>query len=188
MMEVLLIGGAVVLGTGLVTVGYGIGTYNTMVIAVNDVNTQWSNVKTEYQRRTDLILNLVATVKGYAKHEKETLAAVIQARAGNFGKTKEAEVKTLQGIDKSLNRLLLLTESYPMLQASESFRDLMDEVKMTENRINIARTDYNETVRDYNILLTVFPKNIIAGLFHFSSEVFFELQDPDAAKAPKINF
>lgn len=186
--EVLTIGAAAFIGITIVTAGWGIGTYNTMIVAFNDVKNQWSNVKTEYQRRADLIVSMVESVKGYAKHERATLFEVMQVRNGNFGKTKAEEMKKLKGFDQALHRLLMVQEAYPELKANDTFLELMDELKVTENRVNIARTDYNETVRDYNILLTVFPKNIIAGIFHFVPEQYFELQDAGSERAPKVSF
>ena len=178
---------AVIAFFGLSIAGWVIGSYNTFVVAMQDLKTQWSNIKTEYQRRADLIMNLVESVKGYARHEKETLKAVIEARSGNFGKTKADEIKNLKGLDKTLNRLMLVFEQYPNLKADTQFTHLNEELVETENRINIARTDYNTTVRSYNVLIKMFPKNILANMFNFRAEDFFEAEE-GAEKAPKISF
>lgn len=182
-----LITGAVVLGGVLVTIGWAVGSYNTFVIAQQDIKTMWSNVKTEYQRRADLFINLATAAKAYLKHEKETLTQVIQARNGlTPGMSKQAELMKLKGLEGLFSKLAVVFEKYPKLKADQTIKDLMSELKETENRVNIARTDYNSLVRDYNILIKVFPKNYLANLFGFKEEIFFELDNKEAFKAPKI--
>lgn len=189
MIGTILVGTVAVIGfLALCVGGWFIGSYNTMVVAQQDMKTMWGNVKAEYQRRADLIINLANSVKGFMKHEKDTLTQVMQARAGNFGKTKAEEIKNMQGIDKTLNRLMLLSESnaYPNIKADGLTRQLMDDITQTEDRVNIVRTDYNNVVRDYNILIKVFPKNMIAGWFGFLPEIFYE-NDSTSDKAPVVN-
>lgn len=182
-----LITGAVVFGGVLVTVGWVVGSYNTMIIAQQDIKTMWSNVKTEYQRRADLFINLATAAKAYLKHEKDTLTQVIQARNGlTPGLSKQAELMKLKGLEGLFSKLAVVFEKYPDLKADKTIKDLMYELKETENRVNIARTDYNSVVRDYNILIKVFPRNFLADLFRFKEELFFEVDDKDAFKAPKI--
>lgn len=170
----------------IILIGWGIGSYNTFIIAVQDIKTQFSNIKTEYQRRADLFMNLVESVKSYAKFEKATLTEVIQARQGNFGTNKKEQMGKMKGLDGIFSKLAVVVEKYPELKAVEQYNSLMAEIKMTENRINIARTDYNSLVRDYNILVSTFPKVILANWFHFQKEVFFE-NDAATDKAPKID-
>lgn len=178
--------GATVAGLALVTGGWYIGTYNTFMTAKQDMKTQWSNIKTEYQRRADLLMNLAATVKSFKKHEKDTLTEVIKARGGVFGPTKADEIKKMGQVDTIMQRLMLVFEQYPNLKSNEQHNILMNEVRITEDRINIARTDYNGTVRDYNLLVHRVPSNILANIHNFQDEVFFELQTPDAEKAPTL--
>lgn len=171
----------------LVTTGYIIGIYNNLKTLVQDIKTQWSNILTEYQRRADLFYNLVATVKGYAKHEKETLKLVTEARAGAFGKTKTQQIKKAQMLETALSRLAIVIEKYPELRAHTNFSELQEEIRITEDRINIARTDYNNIVRDYNVMRTTFPSNVVSNTFKFKEEQYFEAEE-EAKKAPKISF
>ena len=177
----------------LCSVGWGIGTYNTFRVGQQDIKTQWSNIKTEYQRRADLFLNLVESVKSYKKFEKDTLTQVIQARVGNFGagtltgvRGKLKEMKGMSQLDSLFQRLLMVSEQYPKLQANEQHNKLMDEIRITEDRVNVARTDYNEIVGDYNKVITMFPSNLIANLFKFPVELFYT-NEKATEKAPKIN-
>lgn len=183
---ILIIGVAVFLLIILGLAGWLIGLYNTFVTAVQDIKNQWSNVKTEYQRRADLFMNLVESVKAYTKFEKETLTQVIQARSGNFGKTQAEEMKKLKGLDGVFGRLMVVFERYPKLKAGEQYKDLMNEIRITEDRINIARTDYNSLVRDYNVLIKMFPNNKLAQMFGYTESVFFE-NEKGTEKAPKID-
>jgi len=177
---------AAIIGLVLLICGWLVGVYNMLVIALQTLKNQWSNVKTEYQRRADLFYNLAASVKSYKNFEKDTMVQLAAARTGNFGKNKADEIKTLKGLDKTFAKFLLTYEAYPQLKASELYHDLNDELKMTENRINIARTDYNVLVRDYNILLTTFPNVLVASKFGFNAETFFE-SEAGTEKAPKLD-
>lgn len=172
-------------------------TYNEMVEKDEAVSTAWSNVETQYQRRADLIPNLVNTVKGYAAHESSTLEAVVQARSAatqvridptNLTPDKLAEYQQAQGqVSAALGKLLAITENYPQLQANENFSELQAQLEGTENRITEARRRYNEAVQEYNVLVRSFPSNLIAGMFGFSKKEKFEAEAGSSA-APKVEF
>jgi len=176
---------------------WGVKTYNGMVTEEEGVKTAWSQVENVYQRRADLIPNLVATVKGYAKHESETLEGVIAARAKATQVTVDAENLTDEQIAKfqetqgelssALGRLMAVAEAYPDLKANENFRDLQAQLEGTENRIAVERKAYNQTARDYNTAIRVFPKNIIASIFGFTAKGYFEAQE-GAQTAPTVEF
>jgi len=172
-------------------------TYNGMVAKKVATEEAWGNVEAAYQRRADLIPNLVATVKGYATHEKETLEGIVEARASatkptidpaNITQENLAQYQKAQSeISGTIGRLLAIAENYPDLKASEQFTQLQDELAGTENRINVARRDFNATVRDYNTEIQSFPQLIIAKMFGFDSKVMFEAEE-GAEKAPKVEF
>lgn len=154
--------------------GYFIGSYNTFVVAKQDIDNQWSNVKTEYQRRADLITNVAEVAKGYAKFESETMVKVTQARGGNFGNNLDEEMENMNSMDSAISRLLVTFEQYPQLKTIEQYNKLTEELQRTENRIQIARTDYNALVRSYNILIMKFPRTIIANMYGYKPMKFFE--------------
>lgn len=182
-----LITGAVAGGIVLMGVGWAVGGYNTMIIAQQDLRTMWSNVKTEYQRRADLFINLSTAAKAYLKHEKDTLTQVIAARSGlTPNLTKQAELMKLKGLEGLFSKLAVVVEKYPELKGDKQTLTLMAEIKETENRVNIARTDYNALVRDYNILIKIFPKSFLANMLGFKEELLFETDDKDTHRAPKI--
>lgn len=158
----------------MVTVSYVWGSYNTFVIAKQDINNQWSNVKTEYQRRADLVNNLVEVTKGYAKFESETLIKVTEARSGKFGVSQDEEMQNLNSLDSAISRLLVVMEKYPELKSIEQYNKLSEELKNTENRIQIARTDYNSLIRSYNILVSTFPRTVVASWFGYKELKFFD--------------
>jgi LemA protein len=157
--------------------GWMIGTYNLFINGKQNIKTQWSNILTEYQRRADLFYNLAQAVKSYAKFEHNTLMHVTQARGGNFGKTKADQVKAMGKLDDSfaniMSRLLVVFERYPKLKAIEQYHDFTKEVRITEDRVNIARTDYNGVVKEYNNNVLTFPNKILAGWWNFGEEKFF---------------
>lgn len=184
-LEILAIAGAIISLIVLATLGWGIGTYNTFRVGQQDIKTQFSNIKTEYQRRADLFYNLVQVVKSHKKFEQETLTQVIAARSGNFGSTTKDAMKKMGDLEKVFQKLMMLTEAYPKLESNEQHNKMMEEIRITEDRINVARTDYNEIVGDYNKLVVTFPKSIIAGMFKFSTELFFENEE-STNKSPKI--
>lgn len=172
-------------------------TYNTMVEKDEAVSTAWSNVEAQYQRRADLIPNLVSTVKGYAQHESSTLEAVVAARSKatqitvdptNLTADKLKEYQQAQGeISSALGKLLAITENYPELRANENFSELQAQLEGTENRITEARKRYNEAVQDYNVLIRKFPNNLFAGMFGFSKKEKFEASS-GTEEAPKVEF
>lgn len=172
-------------------------TYNTMVEKDESVSTAWSNVEAQYQRRADLIPNLVSTVKGYAQHESSTLEAVVEARSkatqitvdpANLTADKLKEYQEAQGaVSSALGKLLAITENYPELRANENFSELQAQLEGTENRITEARKRYNEAVQDYNVLIRKFPNNLFAGMFGFSKKEKFEASS-GTEEAPKVEF
>lgn len=173
------------------------GTYNSMVTFEENINGKWSQVTTDYQRRMDLIPNLVNTVKGYADFEKETLTAVVEARAKATSVNVSADnlnpamfqqfQAAQQGLSSSLSRLLVTVEKYPDLKANQNFLDLQAQLEGTENRIANARRKFNESTQAYNTLIKKFPKNIYANLFGFEQKVYFEASE-GADKAPEVTF
>ena len=171
--------------------------YNTMVEKQEAVDAQWAQVENVYQRRADLIPNLVATVKGYASHESETLTAVVEARtkatsvnvdASSLNQEQLENFQKAQGeLRSALGRLLAIQEAYPDLKANENFRDLSAQLEGTENRIATERKKFNDTARDYNTFIKMFPNNLMAGIFSFESKPYFKA-DEGSDKAPKVEF
>ena len=171
--------------------------YNGMVKEQEKATTALANVQSTYQRRADLIPNLVETVKGYAAHEKQTLEDVVAARSkatsitldpSNMTPEKLKEFQQAQGeLGSALGRLIAIQENYPDLKANENFRDLQVQLEGTENRINEARNKFNTAVQEYNTLVRSFPKNIVAGLFGFDKMTKFEAE-AGAQKAPEVKF
>ena len=177
--------------------GWVKNSYNKMVTEDENVQAAWSQVENVYQRRADLIPNLVATVKGYAAHESQTLENVIAARSKatqitvdptNLTEEALAKFNAAQGeLSSALGRLLMLTENYPDLKASQQFSDLQAQLEGTENRITTERMKFNETAKAYNTLIRKFPDNIIASMFGFEKKGYFEAQ-AGAETAPKVEF
>ena len=175
------------------------GTYNGLVINEEKVNKSWADVQGAYQRRLDLIPNLVSTVKGYAKFEQETLIKVIEQRAAATKPTINVDAtklnantlaqfqKTQDELGSSIGRLLVTVEKYPDLKANENFLQLQAQLEGTENRINVERRNFNGTVNEFNSTLRSFPTNILAGMFGFSKKPYFEAQ-AGADTAPKVTF
>jgi LemA protein len=192
-LTVLLIVAAVVLGIFL----WVKGAYNKMVTADEGVQAAWAQVENVYQRRADLIPNLVATVKGYAQHESETLENVVTARAkatqtlvdpSDLSEEAIARFNEAQGeLSSALGRLLMIQENYPDLKANQNFSELQAQLEGTENRIATERMKFNETARAYNTLIRKFPDNIIASMFGFEKKGYFEAQ-AGAETAPKVEF
>lgn len=174
---------------------WGVKTYNKLVSLDEGVNSSWSQVENVYQRRADLIPNLVATVKGYAEHESSTLEAVVEARAKatqtNISDLSEEGIKNFQAaqgsLSSALSRLMAVIENYPDLKASENFKDLQAQLEGTENRIAEARRSFNETAKGYNTAVRRFPANIIASIGGFEAKGYFTAEE-GAAKAPKVEF
>ena len=177
--------------------GWAVSAYNSMVGEQEKATTAFANVQSAYQRRADLIPNLVETVKGYASHERETLEGVVNARSKatqmtvdpeNLTPEKLQEYQKAQGeLGAALGRLIAISESYPDLKANENFRDLQVQLEGTENRINEARNKFNAVVQNYNVVIRSFPKNILAGLFGFDKMTKFEAE-AGAEKAPEVKF
>ena len=189
----------VVLVVALVLGVSGIGQYNSLVQLSQAVDAQWSQVENVYQRRADLIPNLVAAVKGAAEFERGTLEAVTEARASvgrmqmpaNLPNDPEAFARFEQaqaGLSSALSRLMVVVEKYPELKANQNFRDLQAQLEGTENRITVARQRFNESAQSYNTVLKKFPTNMLAGLFGFKEKPYFKAITPGAEQAPKVQF
>lgn len=188
-----IIAGAVV----VILLLWGIGGYNGLVSQDEEVSNKWANVETQYQRRSDLIPNLVSTVKGYAQHESKTLEAVMQARSqatqvridpSNCTPEQLAQYQKAQGdVTSALGKLLAITENYPELKANQNFLELQSQLEGTENRINVARKDFNDAAKEYNVAIRRFPKSMLAGMFGFGKRTYFEAE-AGAEKAPKVEF
>ena len=181
----------------VIIIGYGISINNKMVNADEAVMSQRAKVENQYQRRADLIPNLVNTVKGYASHEKETLDAVVNARAkatqvtispDNLNEASLQKYQAAQGeLSQALGRLLMVTENYPDLKANQNFLELQAQLEGTENRISTERTRYTDMVRDYNAMIRRFPASIIAGIGGFDKKPQFTAE-AGAEKAPEVKF
>lgn len=171
--------------------------YNTMVNKQEAVSSQWANVENAYQRRADLIPNLVSTVKGYASHEQETLEQVVSARAKATQTTIDASTLTEEGIKEfqdrqgelsnALGRLMMIQEGYPELKANQNFLALQDELSGTENRISVERNKFNQIAQDFNTYIKQFPRVIYAGWFGFKSKGYFQVA-AGSDTAPKVEF
>ena len=172
-------------------------TYNNMVTLEEAVKSSWSNVETQYQRRADLIPNLVSTVKGYASHEESTLQAVVDARSkatsinltmNDITTERMAEYQQAQSaVTSALGRLIAVSESYPDLKANQNFLELQAQLEGTENRITVARKEFNDTTQAYNVAIRRFPAMIFAMIFGFDQKPYYEA-DASAASAPKVEF
>ena len=187
----------IVLGIVAVVLIWGISAYNGLVSKEERVSSAWANVETVYQRRADLIPNLVNTVKGYAAHEDQTLMEVAEARAKSTAisvdpstatpEQMEAWMRAQSEVGSALGRLIAISENYPDLKANQNFLELQKQLEGTENRISTERRKYNEEVRSYNVKLRRFPTNIIASMFGFEKRVMFESQE-GAEMAPVVEF
>ena len=188
-----IIAGVVILALVL----WGVSGYNSLVGMDEEVNGRWANVETQYQRRSDLLPNLVSTVKGYAAHEKSTLEAVMAARSqatqvkidpSNCTPQQLAAYQKAQGdVTTALGKLLAISENYPQLKANENFLELQSQLEGTENRINVARKDFNDAAKKCNMSIRRFPKSIIASMCGFEKRSYFEAE-AGADKAPKVEF
>lgn len=188
---------AVIIVIALVIYGSIKNTYNKMVQMEQNVEAQWSNVENVYQRRADLIPNLVNTVKGYAEHEQETFQKVIEARskatstninAENLSPEKLQQFQQNQSaLSSALSRLMVVVERYPNLKANQNFRDLQAQLEGTENRISVERRKFNEAARSYNTYINQFPQKIYSNIFDFDEKAYFEAQE-GAEEAPNVEF
>jgi LemA protein len=187
----------VILGIILVLGGCGCSSYNSMVQLDENVKGKWGNVQSEYQRRSDLIPNLVNTVKGAANFEQETLTRVIEARAkatqvqvnaNDLSPEKIAQFQQAQGeVASSLSRLLVTVERYPELKANANFQNLQAQLEGTENRIKVSRNDFNASVQDYNQVIRRFPNNLFAGVLNFKQRGYFQ-GAAGSENAPEVQF
>jgi len=187
----------VIVGVILLLIAWATGINNNLVAKEEGVNTAWANVENVYQRRLDLIPNLVNTVKGVAKFEQQTLTAVIEARAkatsvqinpknldeGSLQKFQEAQ----NGVSSALGRLMVVVEKYPELKATQNFSELQAQLEGTENRISVERMKFNEAAQGYNTYLRKFPNSMFAGMLGFQKKAYFEAQ-AGAEKAPEVQF
>jgi len=177
-----IIGGFVILL--LLIIGYPWGVYNSLVRSHETVKAQWQQVETQYQRRFDLIPNLVESVKGMMKQEKTVFGDLAKARSQYAGKPSPENASMVEG---ALGRLLVIVENYPKLKSSENVSGLMAELAGTENRVAVERRRYNEDVKNYNQSIQVFPRNILANIFGFHQEQYFK-SEKGSEKAPQVNF
>ncbi|MDX9903588.1 MAG: LemA family protein [Bacteroidales bacterium] len=187
----------IVLVVLLLIVSWGVGIYNKIIPMNEKVSTEWSNVETQYQRRADLIPNFVNTVKGAAEFEQETLTRVIEARAkatqmtidpSNITPEQLQQFQAAQSeVSSALQRLMVVVERYPDIKATQNFRDLQVELEGTENRIAVARNNFNDAAREYNTFIKQFPNNIIASLSKFDARPYFEAQEGTEV-APTVQF
>lgn len=176
---------------------WGVGLNNTMVEKQETAKTQWANVESAYQRRSDLIPNLVSTVKGYADFERETLEAVIQARANATKTTIDptnitpeqmaAFQESQNSLSGALSRLMVVVEKYPDLKANQNFLELQSQLEGTENRINVERNRFNELAKDYNVYIRKFPASVVAGFLNFDPMALFQAA-PGSENAPTVDF
>ncbi len=187
----------ILIGLVVVAVMWGASMYNSFVAESENVDEKWSQVENVYQRRADLIPNLVSTVKGYAAHEKETLEGVIAARAKATSTTIDANNLDAGAIQKfqaaqdqlssALSKLMVVVERYPDLKANQNFLELQAQLEGTENRIAVERKRFNEAAKSYNVKIKRFPANLFAGMFGFDKKAYFEAQ-AGADQAPKVEF
>ena len=186
-----------IVGVVVLIVFWFIGKYNGLVNKEENVNSKWAQVENVYQRRADLIPNLVATVKGYAEHEQQVLTDVVAARAKatsvnfNADNMTEENIKAFQAaqdqLSGALSRLLVTVEKYPDLKANENFKELQAQLEGTENRISVERKNFNDAVKEYNTGLRRFPTNIVANMYGFDKKAYFEAA-AGAEVAPKVEF
>lgn len=187
----------VIIGAAILLVIFGVSTYNSLVDKDEEVKLKWSNLEAQYQRRADLIPNLVNTVKGYAQHERETLQEVMEARSkatsitidpSNITPEQFAEYQKAQsGVTSALGRLLAVAENYPDLKANQQFLELQAQLEGTENRIEVAREDYNKASKSFNSSVRKFPTNLFASIFGFEMYDYYEAEE-GAEIAPEVQF
>lgn len=187
--------GLIILGVLILAIiaiaGFFIGTYNRLQVMDENVTANWAQVENQLKRRNDLIPNLVNTVKGYAKHENEIFTNIANARAKLSGAMNSNDVKAVQQstneLNSALSRLLVVVENYPNLKADKAFTGLQDELAGTENRLAVARRDYNESVKTINALIRTFPTSLVAAMSGVKSRDYFEITDQEK-QTPKVEF
>ncbi len=178
----------IIIAAVVIVLGYGLLAYNRLVSSSEGVDTQWAQVETQYQRRFDLIPNLVNAVKGAMKQETTVFTAIADARTRYLGaKTVDEKAQAASEVEASYAQLLLVMENYPQLKSVDTVQTLMSQIEGTENRISVERGRYNESVRSYNLLTKRVPSSIIAGIFGYDAKAYFQSAD-DAATAPSVNF
>jgi len=181
--------GWIFLAIVILAVGFFVGAYNSLVGLRNRVKNAWSQIDVQLKRRHDLIPNLVETAKGYMTHERETLSAVTEARSRAMGAGTVAEKGAAESqLTQALSRFLVSVEAYPDLKANTNFLALQEELTSTENKIAFARQSYTDAVNFYNNKIEMFPSNVVAGMFNFRPETFFEIEEPAQREAPKVSF
>jgi LemA protein len=177
------------LGIVVLAVLFFVGAYNSLVGLRNRVKNAWSQIDVQLKRRHDLIPNLVETAKGYMSHERETLTAITEARSRAMGASTVAEKGAAETqLTQALSRFLVSVENYPDLKANQNFLALQEELTSTENKIAFARQSYTDAVNFYNNKIEMFPSNVVAGMFNFRPETFFEIEEPTQREAPKVSF
>ena len=179
----------IIIGVIVLVLGIFIGgTYNSLVSIREDVNSKYSDISVQLERRADLIPNLVSTVKGYAAHETEVINSITTSREKLLNADNAEEMADAnQELSNAINNLLVIVENYPDLKANTNFIQLQDELAGTENRISVARNDYNAAVKDYNKTIKSFPKNILAGMFDFEEKEYFEAKE-SSNEVPEVSF
>ena len=171
-----------------VSAGVLVLIYNSLVVLRNQVKNAWSQIDVQLKRRHDLIPNLVETAKGYMQHERETLEKITEARSRAMGAGSVADRASAEGeLSGAMSKFFLVVENYPELKASQNFLALQEELTATENKISFARQNYNDRVLFYNNKLQMFPSNVVAGMFNFTLEEFFQIEDKEK-EVPKVNF
>lgn len=183
----LIIGIGVIVLIGIL-IGSGVSSYNSIITLSENVDNKFSDIDIQLERRLDLIPNLVATVKGYAAHEEKVLNQIADARSKLAGsETTKEKAEANSELTNAINNLLVIVENYPELKANSNFIQLSDELAGTENRIAVARKDYNEVVKEYNTKISKIPHNIIASLFNFDKKEYFEARE-NANEVPEVSF
>lgn len=179
----------IVIGLIVLAVLFLIGNYNALVSLRNQVKNAWAQIDVQLKRRYDLIPNLIETTKGYMKHERETLESITNARSRAMGATGVADKAAAESVlAGAVTKFLAVAENYPDLKANQNFLALQEELSSTENKIAFSRQNYNDQVLFYNNKIQMFPSSVIAGMFGFSQETFFQLEDKTERQAPKVNF
>lgn len=179
----------IIAAIAIVLVGFYVGAYNSIIGLEQNVDEKASNIKTQLQRRADLIPNLVSTVKGYVKHEQGVIDSITDARKEINGANTIKEMSAANDkLNTALNNLNIVIENYPDLKASANFTQLMDELAGTENRITTARNDYNDVVKEYNTKISTIPTSIVAGMMGKEKKDFFEVTNPSKEEVPEVNF
>lgn len=173
----------------ILVLGYVIGIYNSLVVLRNQVKNAWSQIDVQLKRRYDLIPNLIETVKGYMQHERETLENITKARSSAMSAQGVAEKGKAEGaLSNAISKFFVVVENYPQLKANQNFLALQEELTSTENKIAFSRQAYNDQALFYNNKIQMFPSSIIAGMFSFKAEEFFQIEDKAQREAPKVKF